>query len=684
MLTFTAHIMRSAVTAPRIHIDFLWMLVIVFGSVGMAYLILTFVLKRRLTRKEKKTIVLKKDIAPLLGTLLYNANDGSREEGEDVMNAKVHIKELLKNPAHRNKISEILIDIRTDLPDETRLRILRMYQDFGLHEDAIQRLQSWRWEEVCRGINELTQMQVTGAYMYIRKYINDSRSIVRKQAQLAMVALKPEGIVYFLDHAKHAISEWQQLKILETLKELPGYHPPRFRLWLTSKNQHVVLFAMRLIRSFDQDDAMESILKLVKHRDDAIKVEAIHCIREFGYREAVPLFKRIFRNCKSEVKVALLSAIGEMGEKEDIPFLHYVEQHATDHVIKSKAISTINALAPESILPSDQINDSLAEDLLILDIGPIEKRDPNPDIAHVDEGHERFQDALNAPEFIKFQGQSDENNPGYDWGSVARLNDIFVVAETLEDYKETEGPADEIEEVYATIDQGLRLPKTQKSDGPEPNTKKYSFHRILDPFDPFTIQGHNPENESESERSNSGTSQLREGVQDHDDIETAAVTPDFKLASLPYGEASNPIGQLPAWDNSGPHCFGTESDNIDFEKVFKHLSEDMKLSLLADILKLGDRRDLSFLRKLGSDRSSRVRRNARRTFEMLVLKERRDIIENCAEELHAQMGPTLEELAFEIDLELRPGLGSKKPVSKQDPAYQQPGATKQSKKQSDA
>ncbi|MDH3699014.1 MAG: hypothetical protein OEQ81_10130, partial [Flavobacteriaceae bacterium] len=253
---------------PLILISFLWDLVFWFIGVGLIYLILVFIVKRKRSNKERTVIVLKKDIVPLVSTLLFHENAASRNENEDFVQAKVLLHQMLKNSVNRKMFSEILMDLQADLTGDAKQRLIKIFQHYDLHLDAIKRLKSLRWEVVCRGINELTQMQVNGAYIYIRKFINDNRSIVRKQAQLATVALKHEGINYFLDTATCKISEWQQLKLLETLQGLDNYTPPHFRLWLTSKNKFVVLFALRLIKSFEQDDAMESILILVKHRDD--------------------------------------------------------------------------------------------------------------------------------------------------------------------------------------------------------------------------------------------------------------------------------------------------------------------------------------------------------------------------------------------------------------------------------
>ena len=164
-----------------------------------------------------------------------------------------------------------------DVSGDARDRVLALYQDLNLDEDAFKKLKSWRWERISQGILELTEMEVGKAYPYIRKFINDRRGVIRKQAQLASVTLKKEGINYFLDTARYRISEWQQLKLLEVLRNREEFEPPRFKAWLTSENRDVVLFALRLIRHYRQNDAESATLTLLKHRQEVVRSAALEC-----------------------------------------------------------------------------------------------------------------------------------------------------------------------------------------------------------------------------------------------------------------------------------------------------------------------------------------------------------------------------------------------------------------------
>ncbi|MGB5661733.1 HEAT repeat domain-containing protein [Eudoraea sp.] len=345
--------------APKIHTDLLWDLTILFSGLGILFFVFVFISRNRISAKALKVSRQKKILTPIISNFLFYETDATKEENYEYIKLKIEIRDLLKTPFNRFVLTEILLDLKKDLSGDSRNRIFKLYQDLELHLDAFKKLRSWRWELVSKGILELTQMRVLAAYGFIKKFINDKRGVVRKQAQIATVTLKHEGISYFLDSTRYGISEWQQLKLLDVLRNFEDFTPPRFKAWLTSKNRDVVLFAIRLIKHYNQNDANKSLIELVKHRNDQIKSEAIQCIKDFGVFEAVPMLKSVFRNCSVDIKLQILDTISSLGKEEDIEFLQTIVNKESNFLVKSKAISTINVLVPETYVPTEGIDKNI-------------------------------------------------------------------------------------------------------------------------------------------------------------------------------------------------------------------------------------------------------------------------------------------------------------------------------------
>ena len=349
----------TLISVPKIPTDLLWDLTIVFSGLGVFFLFGVFIFRNRLSNKASKVASQKKILAPIISNFLFYETDATKEENYEYINLKIEIRELLKSTFNRLVLTEILLDLEKDLSGDSRDRIFNLYQDLGLHLEAFKKLRSWRWELVSKGILELTQMRVLAAYGFIKKFINDKRGVVRKQAQIATVTLKHEGISYFLDTTRYGISEWQQLTLLDVLRNFDDFSPPRFKAWLTSANRDVVLFSLRLIKHYNQNDASKALIELLKHKNDQIKSEAIQCIKDFGIFEALNMLKTVFRKCSVEIKLQILDTISSLGKVEDIEFLETIVKRESNFLVKSKAISAINVIVPDTYVPTDGIDKNI-------------------------------------------------------------------------------------------------------------------------------------------------------------------------------------------------------------------------------------------------------------------------------------------------------------------------------------
>ena len=325
----------------------------------------------------------------MISEFLFFEENSTKDEKSCYVGLKIEIRELIKDDFTRKVLTEILLDLRKDVSGETQKRLFQLYQDLDLHQDAFLKLKSWRWEVVSKGIYELTQMRVAESYSFITKFINDKRGTIRKQAEISIVTLKNEGINHFLDTTEYRISEWQQLKLLDVIRNQDDFQPPRFKAWLTSNNKHVVLFALRLIKYYNQNDAFASLVELIKHRNNQIKEATISCIKEFNAIEALYTLKLVFWKSSVEIKISILDAVAEFGTKDDLDFLKSIEKKESNFSVKSKAISSINSIAPESILPTRGIvqikGNQIPDDVIIEDVSDVEHQIEEVDIQHIEE-----------------------------------------------------------------------------------------------------------------------------------------------------------------------------------------------------------------------------------------------------------------------------------------------------------
>ena len=652
--------------------ELLWYLTAAFIVLAMAYLSSVFYFRSRIKLKTSRKAEIKKELAPMISKFLFFTEEDPLEFRREYVQLKIAIRDLLRDKLTRTVLSEILQDLKKDVSGSARKELLNLYNDLGLQEDALQNLKSRHWEVLSRAILELTEMEVQGAYGLIKRHINHRSSIVRKQAQIATVSLKSEGINYFLDTNRYPISEWQQLKLLDVIRHMEGFEVPKFKNWLTSKNNYVVLFALRLIKYYKQNDAQKAIIRLINHRNQLIKIEAIQCIREFFIQDAKETLKKAFSKGNEEVKLLTLDTLGLIGDEEDIEFLQNIANKSITHIISSKALSVINTLKPETILPETgvEFTEDTSHNLTEDNSENMEKEEekelsvqlPKPDFQVNPMAWEDLLDPDLEDELIfshccleEFRELIQEiGEPLVQAGDPGALPLDFlpiVMLETEEQTKETANKMDQPTENRSKTNRSEVYPKHPEEritreieslldfeldDKPE-------FHEVEDVFNlnflPILV-----DDSSHVEEGNT------DGVPDFHTIEVIAETLKYKVPDafdkssktsenyslhIPPEESFEAVKAINwsaiASQNLQFALPEEESRKVEikeedetqygfsiFQELFRSADTESKLILLDEVLAIGDEKELYFLRSLSEDPSAHVRKKAALILEELT------------------------------------------------------------------
>ncbi len=656
---------------PEIHTDLLWDLSVLFGSLSILYFGFIFFFRNKISAKARNIGDRRKEITPMISNFLFYGEDASKEEKYEYVGLKVEIRELIKDPINRSIVKDILLDLQRDLTGDARNRLFALYKDFDLHLDALDKLKSWRWEVVTKGIVELTQMEVVEAYSLIRKFMNNRRSVIRRQAQIATVSLKHEGIAHFLDSNRYPISEWQQIKILEILRNKKDFIPPSFGLWLTSSNKDVVLFALRLIRYYNQTDANASVTELLRHKDEEVKQAAIDCIKEFGITQAIPTLIAAFSRAKRDSRILILDALGHIGTEEQIPFLQKVHQKVSDFNVRSKALGAINAISPESVLPVENLDPRIQS-------GPIPELEEEDTGAKIDQTEDRMDGSSEVVEeeiTITDEGSDlfHEDLEVFDHCFMEELNEILRGKDKPEEEEETgvlpldflpiiiEKPTDMDKKTKKKSRKRLRHLKVNYEEVHPDAEFREELENILsrvevqDPdgnteveflnfrFLPFVV-GNEPEEEiSEQADIEQSTQQEEEGSGivsgidvgapasgiapstgnevNTDDINTCALVDWEQLQNgASIEKVEHEEEEMPSSEVEVSGQQDVFSGQSVFEDLYRISDEDSKLILLDQIPELGDHKELAFLMHLQQEQNSKLRKRIFRVTRQLRKK----------------------------------------------------------------
>jgi len=183
-----------------------------------------------------------------------------------------------KNPAKRQFLIEELINMKRNFTGGTGDNIVKLYLQLGLKKDSLAKFQSLTWHKKARGIHELYVMQQEDVIPKIFKHTNNPNEFVRMEAQTAMISFLGFEGLRFLDVVTFPISDWQQIKILEQLRPLDVGEMKGIDKWLSSANDTVIIFALKLADIYQQFQVYEQVAKCLEHKEEKIRIQAVQTL----------------------------------------------------------------------------------------------------------------------------------------------------------------------------------------------------------------------------------------------------------------------------------------------------------------------------------------------------------------------------------------------------------------------
>ncbi|MCJ7449269.1 MAG: SPOR domain-containing protein [Bacteroidales bacterium] len=248
----------------------------------------------------------------------------------------------------RQVLIDQMIDVSINLKGEEAKKLISLYKHLGLDRDSITRANDRRWHKKIKGFRELAFMNIKDANETIYQALNSSNEILRMEAQIALVRLSDDNPFEFLSHLTRPFSLWEQI----TLHELLIQHniaAPSFKKWLTSPNPTVVMFALRMIREFKQNDAEEDVNITILHTATAVRQLAIQVAGDLNMRSTLETMKRMYKNQEYNVCLEIVKSMGKMPDLSMMGFLKLVLDKEDDVQLQIEATKAIENNGEEGV-----------------------------------------------------------------------------------------------------------------------------------------------------------------------------------------------------------------------------------------------------------------------------------------------------------------------------------------------
>ncbi len=246
---------------------------------------------------------------------------------------------LLEDPKARQIAIDELTNCKKNFSGIVAENIVALYNKLGLRDDSLSKMKNKRrWEVQARGIQELYLMDQKNLLTKIYRETNSKNAFVRSEAQIAIIYMTGFNGLRFLDVISYPLTLWQQIKLLEQLRLFGKKEDLSDRIpnWLESKNETVVVFALRLAAEYQQFAVIDDIKGCLVHPSAAVRTRAIKTLIVLSDDKTAFILTGYFAKEHFENQVHILDSLLSFATDEQRPFLEKLLD-APDNIIKLKA-----------------------------------------------------------------------------------------------------------------------------------------------------------------------------------------------------------------------------------------------------------------------------------------------------------------------------------------------------------
>ena len=262
------------------------------------------------------------------------------DESEDgrSFNIPASFFRILKRPLAKEFTIEELINTKKNLTGTAANNIIALYEELDLKKVSLKKLRNSKWHIRARGIHELYSMQQMDTLPLIYENTNNQYEFVRMEAQIGVINMTGFEGLRFLDQVSYPITEWQQIKLLDQLRsaEESGQLATHLPKWLSSLNDTVIIFALKLAAEYQQFSVHDAVAKCLSHNNVSVRLQAIKTLVHITNETTPQILTEHYPNEKFTNQLALLDALVKIATLDQAWFLIGLLDDPSD-IIKLKA-----------------------------------------------------------------------------------------------------------------------------------------------------------------------------------------------------------------------------------------------------------------------------------------------------------------------------------------------------------
>jgi hypothetical protein len=230
-----------------------------------------------------------------------------------------------------------IIFLKLNLKGDVTKTFHFLYKNFGLFEYTKKLLKSNRFYLKCLGMYQLESLEYKIGKKYIMPLLNSKNRNIKSSAFLTLISLDPDQLEILIDY-KDPIRIAGEINIMDILHQKKTKIPSNLSEWIHSENVSIIKLGIKLMMFYNFTNENETIIKLLKHQDDAVRFEAVTAVKFLFIYEAEPILIEQFEKENTQNKLEIFNTLSQIGSTESEVFIADLLENKTDENIKLDAV----------------------------------------------------------------------------------------------------------------------------------------------------------------------------------------------------------------------------------------------------------------------------------------------------------------------------------------------------------
>lgn len=223
----------------------LYIPILTFAGAGCLFLLLILLSRRRYIKRAKQNEFYLPVIDKMLSGFLFE-----EKSLEEILQSEDFLAYSGKK-AFDLQLLRSVVQLHIAYAGTYARRLEEFYAATNLKDLSIKKLKSQSWKKKCKGIRELSEMNLESSYALLYRHIDSGNAVLRMEALTGLVRLKGFDGLKLLSDYKRQLNDWTQINMLHVLKDARSAEQADLNFLLNAPNESLVVLGLRVIEKFE-------------------------------------------------------------------------------------------------------------------------------------------------------------------------------------------------------------------------------------------------------------------------------------------------------------------------------------------------------------------------------------------------------------------------------------------------